>query len=308
MDGLLQSSIYTVLNTFFYAVIIYGNINFLFPRLYRQGSIGWYIFASVVLLAAIGFLKTWISQLVYNTWFAKKYYTLNWQTIVYVTVGCAVVFILSFVFRIALAYFALKQQTQQIQEQKSLVELNLLKSQVQPHFLFNTLNNIYYEAFREAPRTALLIGRLSEIMRYFVDESPKEKVALSTEIQFLENYIALEKIRIRHGVEVNFIKEGAADPLIPPMLLMTFVENIFKHGIDRSGTNNKMCLSLAIKDDHLTFETENELPETPVVTGTEGFGLKNLQKRLTLLYGNNAELKTYRSERSFHSWLKIPLP
>jgi len=144
-------------------------------------------------------------------------------------------------------------------------------------------------------------------MRYFVDESPKEKVALSTEIQFLENYIALEKIRIRHGVEVNFIKEGAADPLIPPMLLMTFVENIFKHGIDRSGTHNKMCLSLAIKDDHLTFETENELPETPVVTGAQGFGLKNLQKRLTLLYGNNAELKTYRSERSFHSWLKIPL-
>jgi len=308
MDGLLQSFIYTILNTFFYAVIIYGNINFLFPRLYRPGRIGWYILVSVVLLAAAGFLKTWISQMIYNTWFAtKEHYPLNWKNILYVTVGCAVVFILSFVFRIALAYFVLKQQTQQIQEQKSLVELNLLKSQVQPHFLFNTLNNIYYEAFREAPRTALLIGRLSEIMRYFVDESPKEKVALSTEIQFLENYIALEKIRIRHGVEVNFIKEGAADPVIPPMLLMTFVENIFKHGIDRSGTDNKICLSLAIKEDHLTFETENELPESPITTTPQGFGLKNLQKRLTLLYGNKAELRTYRSERSFHSYLKIPL-
>lgn len=308
MDGLLQSFIYTILNTFFYAVIIYGNINFLFPRLYRPGGIGWYILFSIVLLTAIGFLKTWISQMIYNTWFAtKEHYPLNWKNILYVTVGCAVVFILSFVFRIALAYFVLKQQTQQIEEQKSLVELNLLKSQVQPHFLFNTLNNIYYEAFREAPRTALLIGRLSEIMRYFVDESPKEKVALSTEIQFLENYIALEKIRIRHGVEVNFIKEGAADPVIPPMLLMTFVENIFKHGIDRSGTDNKICLSLAIKEDHLTFETENELPESPVMTAPQGFGLKNLQKRLTLLYGNKAELRTYRSERSFHSYLKIPL-
>jgi len=339
MDGLLQSFIYTILNTFFYAVIIYGNISFLFPRLYRQGRIGWYILVSIVLLAVIGFLKTWISQMIYNTWFAtKEHYPLNWKNTLYVTVGCAVVFILSFVFRIALAYFALKQQAQQIQEQKSLVELNLLKSQVQPHFLFNTLNNIYYEAFREAPRTALLIGRLSEIMRYFVDESPKEKVALSTEIQFLENYIALEKIRIRHGVEVNFIvrglvspykiaqsphianvcpsdeplpavpgKQGAADPLIPPMLLMTFVENIFKHGIDRSGTDNKICLSLAIKDDHLTFETENELPETPAATTPQGFGLKNLQKRLTLLYGNKAELKTYRIERVFHSYLKIPL-
>jgi len=307
MDGLLQSVIYTILNTVVYAMIIYGNINFLYPRLYRPGLIGWYMLASIILLTAIGLFKTWVSQLVYNTWFAKKYYPLTWQSFVYVTVGCAVVFILSFVFRIALAYFALKQQTQQIQEQKSLVELNLLKSQVQPHFLFNTLNNIYYEAFREAPRTALLIGRLSDIMRYFVDESTKEKVALSTEIQFLENYIALEKIRIRHGVEVNFIKEGAADPLIPPMLLMTFVENIFKHGIDRSGANNKICLSLAIKDDHLTFQTENELPETPVVTAAQGFGLKNLQKRLTLLYGSRAELTTYRTDGSFYSYLKIPL-
>ncbi len=89
---------------------------------------------------------------------------------------------MSFVFRIAIEYFRVKRQAEQMLEQKkSLAELNLLKSQVQPHFLFNTLNNIYYEAFREAPRTALLIGRLSDIMRYFVDESPKEKVTLATE-------------------------------------------------------------------------------------------------------------------------------
>jgi sensor histidine kinase YesM len=306
MDGLAQSIIYTVLNTLVYAMIIYGNINFLFPWLYKPRRMGWYILASILMLGAIGFLKTWLAQWIYDTWFSKEHYSFKWPAYIYTTVGCAVVFILSFVFRIALAYFALKRQTQRIEEQKSLAELNLLKSQVQPHFLFNTLNNIYYEAFREAPRTALLIGRLSDIMRYFVDESPKENVAVSTEIQFLENYIALEKIRIRHGVEVNFKKEGSVDPLIPPMLLMTFVENIFKHGIDRSGSHNKICLSLTINEDHLIFETENEWQETPV-SAPKGFGLKNLQKRLTLLYGNNAVLKTHRSERTFHSYLKIPL-
>src|SRR6201999_4376057 len=121
-------------------------------------------------------------------------------------------FMLSFVFRIALAYFRVKRQAELMLGKKSHAELNLLKSQVQPHFLFNTLNNIYYEAYREAPRTALLIGRLSNIMRYFVDESPKEKVALATEIKFLENYIALEEIRIRHGVTVNFSREYDGDP------------------------------------------------------------------------------------------------
>jgi hypothetical protein len=306
MDGLAQSIIYTILNTVVYAMIIYGNINFIFPWLYKPRRMGWYILASIVMLASIGYLKTWLYQIVYDTWFSKEHHPFRWAAYIYTTVGCAVVFILSFVFRIALAYFALKRQAQQIAEQKSLVELNLLKSQVQPHFLFNTLNNIYYEAFREAPRTALLIGRLSEIMRYFVDESPKEKVALSTEIQFLENYIALEKIRIRHGVEVNLAQQGSTDPLIPPMLLMTFVENIFKHGIDRSGTHNKICLSLTVNEDYLCFKTENELLDNPV-NAPQGFGLKNLQKRLNLLYGNHAELKTYRSERSFHAYLKIPL-
>jgi len=308
MDGLLQSIVYTILNTFFYAVIIYGNINFLFPRLYRQRSIGWYILISILLLAGIGFLKSWISEAIYNAWFAKKYYALTWQNVLYVTVGCAVVFILSFVFRIALAYFALKRQTQQIEEQKSLVELNLLKSQVQPHFLFNTLNNIYYEAFREAPRTALLIGRLSEIMRYFVDESPKEKVTLATEIQFLENYIALEKIRIRHGVDVIFLKQCNTTHPIPPMLLMTFVENIFKHGIDRGGADNKVTLSLMEKEGCLIFETTNDLQEPPSQTSPKGFGLANLQRRLNLLYGHTAELKTHRSALQFHAYLKIPLP
>jgi sensor histidine kinase YesM len=307
MDGLLQSIVYTVLNTFFYAVIIYGNIDFLFPRLYQRKKIGWYLLISLVLLAAIGFLKTWIGEMIYNAWFAKKYYALTWQNVVYVTVGCAVAFVLSFVFRIALAYFTLKRQAQQMQEQKSLVELNLLKSQVQPHFLFNTLNNIYYEAFREAPRTALLIGRLSEIMRYFVDESPKEKVVLATEIQFLENYIALEKIRIRHGVDVIFLKECTINHLIPPMLLMTFVENIFKHGIDRSGTDNKVTLTLVEKEGYLLFQTENDLQEAPVTTSSQGFGLENLQRRLNLLYGGHAQLSVSRSEKTFHAYLKIPL-
>ena len=79
----------------------------------------------------------------------------------------ALTYTLSFIFRIAIAYFDLKQQSEKILAQKSQAELNLLKSQVQPHFLFNTLNNIYYEAYREAPRTAALIERLSDIMRYF---------------------------------------------------------------------------------------------------------------------------------------------
>jgi len=191
--------------------------------------------------------------------------------------------------------------------QKSQAELNLLKSQVQPHFLFNTLNNIYYEAYREAPRTAKLIERLSDIMRYFVDESPKDEVSVNTEIQFLENYIALEKIRIRHGIELNFVHECAPDLRIPPMLLMTFVENIFKHGIDKSSSENKIEISLVQQKGSLIFKTKNLLHEKPGNDEPYGFGIKNLRKRLQLLYGEKFELRIITADNFFTAFLKVPL-
>ncbi|HXD76959.1 MAG TPA: sensor histidine kinase [Puia sp.] len=306
-EGFGQAVAYAPLNTLFYAIIIYGNISCIFPRLYQRGKTGGYIIAAASGIIAIAFLRAWLSYIIYNRFFALKPEVFNWKEIFYFLASSLFIYLMSFVFRIALEYFRVKRQAEQMLEQKSLAELNLLKSQVQPHFLFNTLNNIYYEAFREAPRTALLIGRLSDIMRYFVDESPKEKVALAAEIKFLENYIALEEIRIRHGVKVSFEQEYQGSPLIPPMLLMTFVENIFKHGIDRSASGNAFSVKLRQENTWLSFSTCNSLPaETPPVSHA-GFGLINLEKRLILLYGNRFELRTTHTGSAFQAFLKIPL-
>ena len=308
MDGVVQALTYSAMNSFFYAIIIYGNISLLFPKLYEKGRILAYTTGAIVMLVAVSTGRAILSIWLYNHYFLKgKPEALNAETLIYFFATGLVIYLLSFVFRIAIAYFKLKRQAKQMLEQKSQAELNLLKSQVQPHFLFNTLNNIYYEAYREAPRTALLIGRLSDIMRYFVDESPKERVALSTEIKFLENYIALEEIRIRHGVRVEFEKECEGDPLLPPMLLMTFVENIFKHGIDRGATGNHVRLTLQTADGNLLFLTENALPKDPPHFRKEGSGLENLQKRLNLLYGRLFELDITRTETCFKARLKIPL-
>jgi len=232
-DGPYQAGIFSAINILFYVTVIYGNIRFLFPRLYLKGHIVQYIIAVAILLPAVGLARGFLIMFIYNKYFAVEPEKMGASSISQFLVAGALTYTLSFIFRIAIAYFDLKQQSEKILAQKSQAELNLLKSQVQPHFLFNTLNNIYYEAYREAPRTAALIERLSDIMRYFVDESPKDEVSLQTEIQFIENYIALEKIRIRHETEISFIKEYNPDARIPPMLLMTFVENVFKHGIDK---------------------------------------------------------------------------
>jgi sensor histidine kinase YesM len=304
-EGWLQALIYTVMNLGFYAFIIYGNIYFLMPRLYEKQRIPLYILTSLVLLSIVTVGELFLSIFVYNRFFAKKPEVFTARALVFAACAGLLVYLLSFIFRTALAYFNLKQQAEEIAAQKSQAELNLLKSQVQPHFLFNTLNNIYYEAYREAPRTAVLIERLSEIMRYFVDESPKEEVSLATEVQFLENYIALEKIRIRYELDLVFDKDYLPESRVPPMLLMPFVENIFKHGIDKSSRDNKIRLSLAQQEGWLVFRTENRLYPSPEGPGRCS-GIANLRKRLGLLFGTDFDLDVHSSGSSFTAFLKIP--
>lgn len=308
MEGAGKSLIYTVVNTIFYAFIIYANILFLYPRLYQKDKHWQYVLFAILLIIAAGVLRGFSIVTIYNFFFPEKPKSFTFITIINYITGGVLVYVLSLVFRIAIEYFKLKQQTEEIIFQKSQAELNLLKSQVQPHFLFNTLNNIYYEAYKEAPRTAQLIERLSDIMRYFVDETNREDVAITTEVLFLENYISLEKIRIRHGVHINFIKEFDQDIRIPPMLLMTFIENIFKHGIDKSSDQNQIDISLKQQNGHLYFTTKNKMYDdmNPQKRST-GFGIANLKKRLSILYGTNFELKVDTINEHFITFLKIPL-
>jgi sensor histidine kinase YesM len=305
--GFLHACAYTLINILFYAVVIYGNINLLFPHFYQKGRRVQYVVYVIILLTAAGLSRGYLLVWLYNKYYPDMHETMNTETIINFIVAGILTFVLSFIFRIAMAYFELKQQSEKILVQKSQAELNLLKSQVQPHFLFNTLNNIYYEAYKEAPRTAKLIERLSDIMRYFVDESPKDEVSLATEINFLENYIALEKIRIRHEIQLTFTQDCNTELRIPPMLLMTFVENIFKHGIDKSSGENKIELSLIQHDSYLVFQTKNRIYDKQSGAEPMGFGIKNLRKRLTLLYNDRFELNVDDTGQFFTAFLKVPL-
>lgn len=307
MDGLLKSVIYTVVNAASYAIIIYGNILFLYPVFYEKRRFVAYGISVALFLILIGMLKGYIGIVLYRyVLFIKTPPVDLFELLSYVP-GGVLIYVLSLVFRIALAYFTLKQQTEEILLQKSQAELNLLKSQVQPHFLFNALNNIYYRVYKVDPPSAGLIERLSDIMRYFVDESPKEAVPVSTEVAFIENYMELERIRIRHGASINFEKAYNPELRIPPMLLMTFVENIFKHGIDKSRRRNRVTISLVQQNDFLLFKTSNRKIDPEAHDQTGGFGIINLTKRLKLLYGDKFELAIDCEGELFNAFLKIPL-
>jgi sensor histidine kinase YesM len=307
-EGLTHALIFSTTSVAFYTLVIYGNILLLFPRLWERGHKVAYVICVVILLVGGGLGRGYLLIYLVNHFVAMpKPESMDLGMALNFVIAGVLNYMLSFVFRIAIAYFGLKQQAEEILLQKSQAELNLLKSQVQPHFLFNTLNNIYYEAYREAPRTASLIERLSDIMRYFVDESPKDEVSMQTEVSFVENYIALEKIRIRHKIEVNFVKEYHAEARIPPMLLMTFVENIFKHGIDKSSKENKIDISLIQQEGFLLFQTCNSLHDKTSKDETHGFGIENLRRRLAMLYGSKFELNIENNGKTFIAFLKVPI-
>jgi LytS/YehU family sensor histidine kinase len=261
----------------------------------------------VSFLIITGILRGYASIILYQHFLLIKPSQLSLLTLLGYVPGGILIYVLSLVFRIAIAYFTLKQQTEEILLQKSQAELNLLKSQVQPHFLFNALNSIYYRVYKVDPPSAGLIERLSDIMRYFVDESPKDVVPLSTEVAFIENYMELEKIRIRHGATVNFEKAYNPELHIPPMLLMTFVENIFKHGIDKSRKQNQVTISLVQQDNYLLFKTINRKADPATGNQPGGFGIINLTKRLSMLYGEKSELTIDNEGELYTAFLKIPL-
>ena len=307
MNSLLKSVIYTVVNAASYAIIIYGNILFFFPVFYQKRRFTAYGISIALFLILVGMLKGYAGVIMFRYVLHIKTPPVNLLELLSYVPGGVLIYVLSLVFRIALAYFTLKRQTEEILLQKSQAELNLLKSQVQPHFLFNALNSIYYRVYKVDLPSASLIERLSDIMRYFVDESPKEAVPVSTEVAFIENYMELERIRIRHGAAINFEKSYNPELRIPPMLLMTFVENIFKHGIDKSRRQNRVTISLIQQNDYLLFKTSNHKIDTTDDHQTGGFGIINLTKRLRMLYGDQFELIINSEGDLFNALLKIPI-
>jgi hypothetical protein len=306
-DGAAKSAMSALIGCTFYALIIYGNTNWLYPRLYLRKKYVQYILCAVVLLLICGLGRGYLVTYVRNAKFASSPRWLGtWANLTFL-LSMTTVFILSFVFRLAMAYFTLKQQSEEIALQRSQFELKLLKSQVQPHFLFNTLNTMYYEAYLEAPKTALMIERLSDIMRYFIDESIKDYVPLGTEIDFLESYIALEKIRIMPEPDIRMEIHIDRSRKVPPMLLMTFVENIFKHGIDKITGLNQIHISIQEIDNYLHFQTTNSLNQHPEPQKGQSLGLRNLRQRLEILYGKDFTLETSAEGHYFKATLKFPL-
>ncbi|MCG2613450.1 histidine kinase [Terrimonas sp. NA20] len=203
-------------------------------------------------------------------------------------------------------------ETQKRNEDQLLMNemsIKFLSAQLNPHFFFNMLNNLYGVSLTEPARTPELIIKLSNLMRYQIENANKTTVNLAAEIQFIENYIDLEKERIGKRCEVTFsylVRNRTLDQYeIAPLLLITLVENAFKHSL--TNDNWFVSTSITLDQNELTMIVENSLPDNEKIHSSTGTGLMNLRQRLDYLYHGNSSLVQKINDQSFHTTLALSL-
>ncbi|MBA2422829.1 MAG: sensor histidine kinase [Chitinophagales bacterium] len=197
----------------------------------------------------------------------------------------------------------------QLQRDNLTLELNALKAQINPHFLFNTLNNIYSLALRKSEKTPDMVLKLSDMMRYVLYECNAGRVALEREIQFISNYIELERIRHGEHVSINFSLTGnPKDYRIEPLLLIPIVENSFKHGINAQMEKGFVDVRLNVLNGRLQLNVLNSVPVNgSFLKEMGGIGLDNVQKRLELIYPEKHQLKIAALQNSYKVDLELNL-
>ena len=202
-----------------------------------------------------------------------------------------------------------QQETEQLAREKASAELQLLKAQIHPHFLFNTLNNIYFFTLSASGQAPEMIKKLSGMLRYILRECDRPTVPLEKEIKMIKDYMALEKIRYGEQMEMIIdIKGNCQNKLVSPLLLIPFIENSFKHGASKMLSHPFIELSITIEDNNLLFLLTNNKPDIAAPAPRNGsIGLKNVRKRLQLLYPGTHELNIVSEPDQFIVFLKIQL-
>ncbi|WP_219009873.1 sensor histidine kinase [Aquimarina litoralis] len=211
---------------------------------------------------------------------------------------------------IIINYYRQQKEILSLQEQKKSSELEALKNQLNPHFLFNTLNNLYALSLKKSDKSPEVIERLSNILDYILYQCKDKYVHIKGEVMLLENYISLEKLRYGNRLDIIFSHTIEENVKIAPLLLLTFTENAFKHGVEEEIHTANIKIELKTTEKEIYFTIENTIPKHLSIDDTkierEPIGLKNIEKQLNLLYEpNNYMLDFNQKNNVFGVLLKL---
>ncbi|WP_405382957.1 sensor histidine kinase [Maribacter sp. LLG6340-A2] len=292
----------------------YFNVYFLMPvfvfnKRYLEYTLA--IFGSLVLMLIVKFNLTY--YLIDTNVMPEASEVVNSITLNYAIVTMfGELYVVSFVtaIKITIDWLREHQKLHELETRQLTSELSFLRSQVSPHFFFNTLNNIYSLTLEKSNRAPEVVLKLSELMRYLLYAARKNKQDLQSEVELIQNYLDLEKIRFNDSLTINMNITGNLDnKRIAPMLLIPFVENSFKHGANKTIEPMTIDINIAVKENVLYFEMTNPIPKTPATNRLNeegGIGLQNVKKRLELGYRpDEYELDITTTNSIFKVFLKL---
>ncbi|MBU1819959.1 MAG: histidine kinase, partial [Bacteroidetes bacterium] len=206
-------------------------------------------------------------------------------------------------------WYQKKKENESLQREKLAMELHALKAQLHPHFLFNTLNNLYSHIISDSRESGAIVLKLSDMLSYMLYECKAEKVRLEGEIRMLKNYMDLEKLRYGNRLDVSFQVTGVeSGHVLAPLLLLPFVENAFKHGASQELEQAWISVSITVRANELSMKVINPVPLRAEPARKEtGIGLANVKRRLNVLYPDAHSLKISQDDELFVVALKLPL-
>jgi sensor histidine kinase YesM len=294
-----------------FAFAVYLNLYLLIPKFLKTKSYIFYTFWLLITLALSAILvqgiflyllqgKGFTDQLV------RMFPTHFFTTVFYVGITS--------LFKFVKDWLQLQEMTlrlTQIEREKLEAELNTLKSQLNPHFLFNSLNNIYSLALTNSPRTPEIILKLSDLMRHVLYESRENFIPVKDELNFLTNFIELQKIRLNNQIDIQCTIEGNVPELkVIPLIFEPFIDNAFKHGLRNPATSPYIHIAINFLPTTMRFRIENNFSNTlaPKTTKSSGIGLKNIERRLEFLYApGKYKYEINRTDNTFAISLEVEL-
>lgn len=293
-------------------LLAYFNIYFLIPKFIIKKKYKRYILYFILTLSVYYVVRTELIYLLINenVWpesdSPQNAYSFNHIVVVFL-IGIYEVALVTTI-KLTVDWISERRRVEQLQEMQLRTELNFLKSQIQPHFFFNTLNNLYALTIEKSDVAPSVVLKLSDIMRYILYDANEREVRLYDEIKYIQNYIDLERLRYGDRIEVRMDIIGEIETIkVSPLLFLPFIENCFKHGVKE---NNNIEIDISFenfKNKTLIFKVENPFDKSDKTNVKQGIGTQNVRRRLELLFKKNFELTTTIYNQKYCVQLKIPI-
>lgn len=306
-EGRVQSFVIANGLLLFHALVAYFNNDYLIPRLLLARNYLLYILSLGLAIVSVCFPLSIVVHIVVEN---EELQTLIWSDSFFLFLIINVIFtvITTMVLKLVKQWYSDQKTTKDLQQEQLQTELKFLKSQINPHFLFNSLNNLYALTLSKSDSAPEVVLRLSNILRYILYESNEGYVSVRKEMEHVKDYVAVEKLRLGMGVTIDIdIDDAIQDDPVEPMLFLTLVENAFKHSEDILPEKRFIRIHAKSLETGFRFLIENTFSPSKRDSETGGIGLENIKKRLNLIYPNQHDIKSSTADGVYRVDLIIKL-